>query len=157
GILEGIHLERQRLSELRGLSHHIVDTSNLTLRELQVEIAALFPNEGKRRFVVHVTSFVFKYVLPLASLLVYYVRFLPNPHYVDGLRPLTGTDGQVRDYVLKWPVTQRFLEKVVDFLEFVLPHFESEGRGLLHVAIGCTGGQHRSVVLAEFLGEHILD
>lgn len=157
GVLEAITLERQRLSELRGSARHIVDTSHLNLRELRNEIASLFSDEPKRRMRVHVMSFGFKRGLPLDADLVFDVRFLPNPYYVDSLRPMDGTDPKVREYVFKWPVTQRFIEVLTDFIQFHLPHFESEGRSLLNIAIGCTGGQHRSVALADYLGEQITE
>lgn len=152
GVLEAITIERQRLSELRGSAHHVIDTSQLNLRELRDEIASVFSDEPKRRLLVHVSSFGFKRGLPLDADLVFDVRFLPNPFYVDSLRPIDGTHPAVSEYVFKWPVTQRFAEKLVDFIQFHLPHFETEGRNLLHIAIGCTGGQHRSVAVAEYLG-----
>lgn len=155
GVLEAITLERQRLSELRGSARHIVDTSHLNLRELRSEIISLFSDDQRRRMRVHVMSFGFKRGLPLDADLVFDVRFLPNPYYVDALRPIDGTDPKVRDYVFKWPVTQRYVESLTEFIQFHLPQFENEGRSLLNIAIGCTGGQHRSVAVADYLGEHI--
>lgn len=155
GILEGIAQERARLSELRGSAHHVIDTSRLTLRELWNEITTLFGAETRRKMVVHVTSFGFKRGVPLDADFVLDVRFLPNPYYVDALRPIDGTHPAVKEYVFKWPVTQRYVEKLVDFFDFQLPHMESEGRSLVNIAIGCTGGQHRSVALVEHLSEHI--
>lgn len=155
GILDGITKERARLNELRGSAHHVIDTSNLTPRELREEITALFADKKQSRLSVHVVSFGFKRGLPLDADLVFDVRFLPNPHYVEALRPLDGRAPAVAEYVFKWPVTQRFLAKVQDLLDFLLPHYVNEGRGQLVIAIGCTGGQHRSVALAEYLGQEI--
>lgn len=155
GTLEAIALERQKLSVLRGSARHIVDTSHMNLHELRDEIVSLFSEGQRPRMRVHVMSFGFKRGLPLDADLVFDVRFLPNPYYVDSLRPIDGTDPRVRDYVFKWPVTQRFLEILTEFVEFHLPHFENEGRSLLNIAIGCTGGQHRSVAIADYLGEQI--
>jgi UPF0042 nucleotide-binding protein len=97
-------------------------------------------------------SFGFKYGIPIDADLVFDVRFLPNPHYIDHMRPMTGLDEEVSRYVLKWSETQKFLEKVTELLIFMLPHYKREGKSQLVIAIGCTGGQHRSVTLAEYIG-----
>ncbi len=99
-------------------------------------------------------SFGFKYGVPIDADLVFDVRFLPNPHYIDHMRPKTGLEEEVSSYVLKWTETQKFIEKVVDLLSFMLPQYKREGKSQLVIAIGCTGGQHRSVTLAEYLGHH---
>jgi RNase adapter protein RapZ len=96
-------------------------------------------------------SFGFKYGLPIDADLVFDVRFLPNPHYIESMRPKTGLDEDVSTYVLKWNETNKFLEKVTDLLSFMLPHYKREGKAQLVIAIGCTGGQHRSVALAEYI------
>ncbi|HBL8262691.1 TPA: RNase adapter RapZ, partial [Listeria monocytogenes] len=100
-------------------------------------------------------SFGFKYGIPIDADLVFDVRFLPNPHYIDKMRPLTGLDEDVYEYVMKWPETQTFLDKLVDLLMFTLPFYKREGKTQLVIAIGCTGGQHRSVALTEFVGKTI--
>jgi UPF0042 nucleotide-binding protein len=99
-------------------------------------------------------SFGFKHGIPIDADLVFDVRFLPNPHYIDHMRPKTGLEKEVSNYVLKWSDTQKFLAKVTDLLSFMLPHYKREGKSQLVVAIGCTGGQHRSVALAEYIGHY---
>ncbi len=155
-ILEGIHLERERLQELRGRSTHIINTSELRPRQLQEKIRALY---GERSFQdkMHITvsSFGFKYGLPIDADLIFDVRFLPNPHYVEHLQPQTGLDKPVSDYVRGWPVTRQYLEKLRAFMSFQLPLFVNEGRSELAIAIGCTGGRHRSVTIANELGGYL--
>lgn len=99
-------------------------------------------------------SFGFKHGIPIDADLVFDVRFLPNPHYIDHMRPKTGLDSEVSTYVLKWTETHKFLEKVTDLLSFMLPHYKREGKAQLVIAIGCTGGQHRSVALSEYIGHY---
>jgi len=155
-VLEGLWEERRRLEVLRGRANHIIDTSSLTPRDLRRRLSELFAgDEAAERMSVHVVSFGYKYGLPLDADLVLDVRFLPNPHYVPSLRPLTGEEAEVRDYVLQWPLTRRFLARAWAFLSFLLPHFVNEGKAQLTVAVGCTGGQHRSVVVANILAERI--
>ncbi|MDX8360635.1 MULTISPECIES: RNase adapter RapZ [Bacillaceae] len=152
--LEGIQLERKMLEELKGRAQLIYDTSDLKPRDLREKILQQFATQGKQIFTVNVVSFGFKYGLPIDADLVFDVRFLPNPHYIDHMRPKTGLNEEVSSYVLKWNDTQKFLTKVVDLLTFMLPHYKREGKSQLIVAIGCTGGQHRSVTLAEYLGQY---
>ncbi|WP_458411961.1 RNase adapter RapZ [Schinkia sp. CFF1] len=152
--LEGIQLEREILDELKGRAQHIIDTSELTPRMLRERIISGFSKESQQTFSVNVISFGFKYGLPIDADLVFDVRFLPNPHYIDSLRPKTGLDEEVSSYVLKQPETQKFLEKLIDLLAFMLPHYKREGKSQLVIAIGCTGGQHRSVTIAEYIGKH---
>ena len=154
GTLEGIKEERRRLEELRGRANVIIDTSELSPQRLREEISEVFSREGEKgRLIVSIVAFGFKYGLPLDADLVFDVRFLPNPHYVDCLRPLTGDSPEVREYVLKWPLTKRFLRRLISFVEFLLPHYVTEGKTQLAIAIGCTGGQHRSIVIAEELAQ----
>lgn len=155
GILESLRAERLRLEGLRGRAHRIIDTSNLSPRQLQAEITRQFGASESDRLTVNIISFGFKHGLPLDADMVFDVRFLPNPHYVASLQPLTGNDPPVQEYVFRWPITQRFMEKLSDFTTFLLPHFVSEGKTHLILAVGCTGGQHRSVAIANCLGEHI--
>ncbi|WML45994.1 RNase adapter RapZ [Neobacillus sp. PS3-40] len=150
--LEGIQLERELLEDLKGRAQLIYNTSEMKPRELREKILTEFTRNKKTIFTVNVMSFGFKYGLPIDADLVFDVRFLPNPHYIDHMRPMTGLDEEVSRYVLKWSETQKFLEKVTELLIFMLPHYKREGKSQLVIAIGCTGGQHRSVTLAEYIG-----
>ncbi|QOR66187.1 RNase adapter RapZ [Cytobacillus suaedae] len=150
--LTGIENEREILEELKGRAQLIYDTSNLKPRELREKILKQFSTHSSQTFSVNVFSFGFKYGIPIDADLVFDVRFLPNPHYIDTLRPKTGLDEEVSSYVLKWGETQKFVEKLIDLLAFMLPYYKREGKSQLVIAIGCTGGQHRSVTLAEYLG-----
>ncbi|MGG5252037.1 RNase adapter RapZ [Neobacillus sp. SM06] len=152
--LEGIQLERELLEELKGRAQLIYNTSQMKPRELREKILNEFSLNKKTIFTVNVMSFGFKYGLPIDADLVFDVRFLPNPHYIEHMRPKTGLDEDVSSYVLKWSETQKFLEKVTELLSFMLPHYMREGKAQLVIAIGCTGGQHRSVALAEYIGRH---
>ncbi|KNZ68448.1 hypothetical protein Tfer_3026 [Thermincola ferriacetica] len=152
-VLEGIHEERKRLEELRGRAHKIIDTSNLSNKQLKEEIIALFSTAREEAALkITVLSFGFKYGLPMDADLVMDVRFLPNPYYVDSLRPLTGDDKEVQDYVMDSPISRTFLRKYYGLIKFLIPHYIKEGKTSLVIAIGCTGGQHRSVTLANKLG-----
>ncbi|AIE61298.1 RNase adapter RapZ [Bacillus methanolicus] len=152
--LEGIKLERNLLEELKGRAQIIYNTSQMKPRELREKILNEFSANKKTIFTVNVMSFGFKHGLPIDADLVFDVRFLPNPHYIDHMRPKTGLDDDVSSYVLKWNETQKFLEKVTELLSFMLPHYKREGKAQLVVAIGCTGGQHRSVAIAEYIGHY---
>lgn len=153
GILASIQRERQRLQDIRERADMVIDTSDLTNHRLKKLISDLFQASGEPRLTVTVMSFGFKYGLPLDADLVMDVRFLPNPHYIDALRPLTGNDPPVRDYVLGNPSSQAFLSRFVELLTFLLPHYYREGKSHLVIAIGCTGGKHRSVALAEAISQ----
>ncbi|MCQ6275689.1 RNase adapter RapZ [Bacillus sp. V3B] len=150
--LEGIQHERQLLSELKGRAQLIYNTSTMKPRELREKILTEFSVNKKAMFTVNVVSFGFKHGIPIDADLVFDVRFLPNPHYIDHMRPLTGLNDEVSGYVLKWTETHKFIEKVTDLLTFMLPQYKREGKAQLVIAIGCTGGQHRSVALAETIG-----
>ncbi|UOQ48257.1 RNase adapter RapZ [Gracilibacillus caseinilyticus] len=152
--LEGIHAERKILDELRGRAQHFIDTSQLKPKELREEIVQRYSKKDQEIFSVHTLSFGFKYGLPIDADLVFDVRFLPNPHYVEQMRPLTGLSSEVSSYVFKWSDTQKFIEKMIDLLEFMLPQYKREGKTQLVIAIGCTGGQHRSVAIAEHLAKY---
>jgi UPF0042 nucleotide-binding protein len=155
-VLDGIEQERQRLQELRGRAHQVIDTSSLSPKELRQEIERLFgETDTKQSMTVSVISFGYKHGIPLDADLAIDVRFLPNPHYVESLAPFTGNDEPVRDYVLKWSVTQRFLLKLIDLVEFLLPQYVKEGKQELVIAIGCTGGRHRSVAIANYIADSI--
>jgi len=148
-LLKGIHKERELLDPLRGRAQQTIDTTELKPRELREIILKKYTEEKQEIFSVHFVSFGFKYGLPIDADLVFDVRFLPNPHYVSSLKPLTGLNPDVAAYVMKWQDTQKFIEKLQDLLEFMIPQYKKEGKSQLFIAIGCTGGQHRSVTLTE--------
>ncbi|SDO40460.1 RNase adapter RapZ [Alkalicoccus daliensis] len=148
--LAGITAERDMLDELRGAAQLIIDTTGLKPLQLKERILEYFSTDAKETFHVRLLSFGFKHGLPIDADLVFDVRFLPNPHYVEHMRPQTGLDKEVSDYVLKWDETKKFIEKLEDFLKYMLPHYKREGKSQLIIAIGCTGGKHRSVTLAEY-------
>jgi RNase adapter protein RapZ len=152
--MEGIKQERLLLEELKGRAQTIYNTSAMKPRELREKILQEFSVNKRSIFTVNVISFGFKHGIPIDADLVFDVRFLPNPHYIEHMRPRTGLEEDVSKYVLKWSETQKFLEKVTDLLTFMLPHYKREGKSQLVIAIGCTGGQHRSVALAEYIGHH---
>ncbi|GAB7386668.1 RNase adapter RapZ [Bacillaceae bacterium] len=152
--LEGIIAERKLLEELKGRASQIIDTSQMKPAQLKELIARQFA-QVSNRFTVHVLSFGFKYGIPIDADLVFDVRFLPNPHYVDSLRPKTGQDREVAEYVFKWSETQQFLQKLLDFIIYTLPYYQREGKSQLVIAVGCTGGKHRSVAIAEHLASRL--
>jgi UPF0042 nucleotide-binding protein len=145
--------ERERLMPVRDLADVVVDTSDLNVHQLHDRLVELFGRDDPSAMQTAVVSFGYKHGMPLDADLVLDCRFLPNPHWVDELRPLTGLDQPVRDYVLEQPETKQFLDKLDDLLGFLLPNYVDEGKSYLTVAIGCTGGHHRSVVLAEEIAE----
>ncbi|HZD38023.1 MAG TPA: RNase adapter RapZ [Actinomycetes bacterium] len=155
-VVEAIARERGLLRELRAGADLVIDTSDLNVHELRNRILAAFADEAAG-LLVTVASFGFKYGLPLDADVVLDVRFLPNPHWVPTLRPKTGQDLAVRDYVLEQEGTKAFMDRVEALLEIALPGYVREGKHYLTVAIGCTGGRHRSVVLAEELGRWLAD
>jgi len=151
-VLEGVHQERKRLQPIRDMADEVIDTSRLTVSELKALLAEKVLRSKGPRLQVAVVSFGYKYGLPLESDLVFDTRFLPNPFYEDRLRDKTGENRSVREYVLKAAETKAFLKDLAAFLERLLPQFAREGKSTLTVAVGCTGGKHRSVVVAEALG-----
>lgn len=153
--IEGIRQEREMLDPIKGISQYYINTSDLNPRQLREKIMEQFSEEASRQFRVNILSFGFKYGIPIDADLVFDVRFLPNPHYVDHLRPRTGREADVADYVLKWSETKAFMTKLMDLLTFMLPQYKREGKRQLVIAIGCTGGKHRSVALAEVIGKKI--
>lgn len=152
GPLEGIRQERVLLEELKGLATQVIDTSSLKPAQLKERIVARFNNADSNGITINVISFGFKYGVPIDADLIFDVRFLPNPHYIDQLRPHTGLDADVYDYVMKWTETKEFLVKLLDMLHFLVPQYRKEGKSQLVIGIGCTGGKHRSVSIAEYLG-----
>ncbi|PAD22805.1 MULTISPECIES: RNase adapter RapZ [Terribacillus] len=155
--LEGIQQERALLDQMRGRAQFIVDTSTLKPKQLREKIMKRFKDTNYEEFTVQMLSFGFKYGLPIDADLVFDVRFLPNPFYVENLRPQTGLDEPVSSYVFKWSDTHTFLQKLEDMLTFMLPQYKKEGKSQLIIAIGCTGGQHRSVAIAEYLAKRYSD
>lgn len=156
-IIDGIKRERELLQTLRGLADLIIDTSDIEIQQLKDEIRTSFlGSEKQRALMITVASFGYKYGLPLDADLVIDVRFLPNPHYVTSLRSHTGEDKAVRRFVLGRKETKVFLEKLLDMLTFLIPYYIAEGKTHLVLAIGCTGGTHRSVAIAEEVAKFLL-
>jgi UPF0042 nucleotide-binding protein len=154
GVAAAIKRERALLEEIRAESDVIIDTSELSGRQLRERLLpAVNLPAGGTGIALQLISFGYKYGLPLEADIVLDCRFMENPFYSDALRPLSGKEAPVREFVLKQPITQRFLKSVNDFLEFALPAYEAEGKSRLTVALGCTGGFHRSIALAEALAE----
>ena len=154
-IVDGIAREREYLSGLREESQLVIDTTSLNVHQLRGLLEETFRADEPRSMVVNVLSFGFKNGTPRDADMLLDVRFLPNPHWVDELRPLTGLDSQVRDYVLGQPDTAEFLRHVEGMFDFLVPAFVREGKRYLTVAIGCTGGKHRSVVLGQVLADYL--
>lgn len=152
-VLGGLKKERDLLVDLQGRAKFIYNTSNMTPRELKERIYTDFSVQDSNVFTVNILSFGFKHSMPIDADLVFDVRFLPNPFYIEELKPLTGLDPAVSDYVLKWNETQTLIEKLTDLFQFLIPQYKSEGKAQLVIAFGCTGGQHRSVTLAEYYGK----
>lgn len=151
-IEEGISKGREMLREVKAKATYIIDTSNVLTRELKEQINRIFQdNEKFESLVITVCSFGFKYGIPADSDLVFDVRFLPNPYYIPELKELSGNDSPVSDYVMSFAESREFLDKLVDMLEFLIPHYIKEGKNSLVISIGCTGGKHRSVTLANAL------
>lgn len=155
-ILEGICIERERLIELRGKANKIIDTSDMTTFQMKEKIRELFGIENDpARMAVSIVSFGFKYGIPLDADTIMDVRFLPNPYYVDTLKPLNGRDKRVKNYVLSNEIALEFMDRFLNMLEYVLPHYLNEGKSHLVIGIGCTGGQHRSVAIAEQTADYL--
>ncbi len=153
---KGIILERQKLSFLKEHADFIIDTSLLLTRELKLELEKIFVKDAQyKNLFVTVLSFGFKYGIPNDSDLVFDVRFLPNPYYIEELKPKTGNEKEIRDYVMAFEPAHIFLEKITDMLEFLIPNYILEGKNQLVVSIGCTGGKHRSVTLANEIYERL--
>jgi len=155
-IIRGIKAERRKLQEIKSKATNIIDTTNLSPSELKEELVHLFVKGGKSEgLIISVLSFGFKYGIPLDSDMVFDVRFLPNPYYVETLKKYSGSDERVRSYVMQWPAATEFLNKLTDMIEFLIPHFIKEGKSQLVIAIGCTGGRHRSVTIANMLSQRL--
>ena len=154
---EAVLREAELLAPVREKADFVVNSSSMTIGMLQNRLFSLFAGEGKqRRLDVTVMSFGYKHGIPLDADLVFDARFLPNPFYVESLRPLCGLDLPVAEYVFKFPQTRSFLEKLEEMIAFLLPYYIEEGKHNLTIAIGCTGGRHRSVAIASALHKHLL-
>ncbi len=155
-VQKGIDEERKKLEYLKSEADYIIDTSKLLTRELKVELEKIFiENQDYKNLFVTILSFGFKYGIPSDSDIVMDVRFLPNPYYVEGLRAKTGNDKEIQDYVMQFPEAKEFVDKLEDMIRFLIPNYISEGKNQLVISIGCTGGKHRSVTLANQLYERM--
>ena len=155
---KGIQEERRRLEFLRKQASYIIDTSNMLTRELKAELEKIFVrNQDYKNLFITIVSFGFKYGIPTDCDLVFDVRFLPNPFYVEGLRSKTGNDREIREYVMQFPEAGQFLHKLEDLVKFLIPNYIVEGKTQLVIGVGCTGGKHRSVTLANALYERLAD
>lgn len=157
-IYDGIQRERGLLQEIRSYSDRVVDTSNLTLGQLKEVISSYYlESPREKEILVAVTSFGYKYGILLDADLVFDARFIPNPYYEQELRPLTGLDAPVEDFIFRYEESEEFLQRIEDFLIFTLPYYQREGKSALSVGIGCTGGRHRSVCMAQALAQRLHD
>jgi UPF0042 nucleotide-binding protein len=154
-VLNGIASERKKLRDVRERADHIIDTTKLSARQLTEKINSLYSEEGQieTKIIITVLSFGFKYGIPVDSDLVFDVRFLPNPYYIPELKQYSGNDKPVRDYVLDFEGTKTFIDKLQDMLIYLIPNYKKEGKRQLIVSIGCTGGRHRSVAIANKIHE----
>ena len=155
-VEKGIALERQKVGFLKKRANYILDTSRLLTRELKAELSKIFvENREYKNLYITVLSFGFKYGIPKDADLVFDVRFLPNPYYIDELRPQSGNDKPVQEYLMNNELAREFLEKLVDMVQFLMPNYAAEGKHQLVIAIGCTGGKHRSVTIANALYDRL--
>lgn len=150
-VADGIRAERRRMAPIRRLADVIIDTTKFNVHELRQFIIDRFQRPGRRPLLVSVVSFGYRYGIPADADLVFDVRFLPNPHFVPRLRPYSGKDPRVARYIRSFPQTGEFLRRIESLLGYLIPHYIREGKSYLTVALGCTGGRHRSVTLAEVI------
>jgi len=154
-VLEAIALERERLAPIRTMADYILDTSQFTIHELRQHAVRLFEEKQAQHLLVSLVSFGFKYGVPIDSDLVFDVRFLPNPNFIPDLKAHTGAHPAVIEYMNSHEATHKFLDHVYSFIDFLLPQYEKEGKSYVTISIGCTGGRHRSVFIANAIGEHL--
>ena len=154
-ITDGINAEREKLKDIKKKANMIIDTTTMTPSNLKEEIRKLFAEGKSNNITISILSFGFKRGIPLDADIVFDVRFLPNPHYIPELKEMTGNEKPIRDYVMKWPESETFVNKLYDLLDFTIPYYEREGKFQLVIAIGCTGGKHRSVTVANNLYEYL--
>lgn len=154
-VITGIELERQKLREVKDKADVIIDTSKYAIKDLREEMARKFGDKEmpEKQMAITILSFGFKYGIPVDSDLVFDVRFIPNPFYIPELKPFSGNDEPVKNYVMEQTETQTFLEKANDMFEFLIPNYQKEGKRQLIISIGCTGGRHRSVAIANSIYE----
>ena len=154
-VMEGIALEREKLKALREMADKVVDTSSFNVHQLKEVIQRHFTaSPSEKRLVINLMSFGYRYGLPPEADLVLDVRFLPNPYFIEELKNLNGEDEKIEDYVMGWRESRTFLRQLLDMMEFLIPLYEKEGKSSLNVALGCTGGKHRSVVMAKQLARY---
>ncbi len=156
-VKDGIDKERDVMADIKASATYILDTTNISIWDLKRKILSLFSPENteKTGFPINIISFGFKYGMPNDVDMVFDVRFIDNPYYVEDLREKTGLDKEVKDYVLSKKEAKVFLQKLIDMVDYLVPLYIQEGKGQLSIAIGCTGGRHRSVTIAEELAEHL--
>lgn len=154
-IIDGIKLERERLKEIKQKANYIIDTSNTNMKKLKEKIIAMFSTDTNKGMVINVMSFGFKYGIPSDADFVFDVRFLENPYYIEELKVKTGKDKEVYDFVMSFDETKEFVISLENMFKSILPSFIKEGRTQLVIAIGCTGGQHRSVTVARVLSDRL--
>ncbi|MCK9478393.1 MAG: RNase adapter RapZ [Firmicutes bacterium] len=155
---EAIAKEREVLKGLKSKATHIIDTSHSTSRQFKDRLTELFGDTSENKsIVINILSFGFKYGIPIDSDLIFDVRFLPNPFYISELKNKSGLDAEVSDYVMKFPQSIEFQEKLYDMVDFLIPHYIEEGKSQIVISIGCTGGKHRSVTFTHQLTEHLKD
>ena len=154
-VVEGVRLERRRLAPIKNMADEVIDTTRMSIVQLKELLGGRFAARRAPRLQITLISFGYKYGIPLESDLVFDTRFLPNPFYVESLRDKSGRQRGVRDFVLGAAETKAFLVKLREFLDFLIPHFVREGKSYLTISVGCTGGKHRSVVVAETLREYL--
>lgn len=157
-LLESINLEREKLRELKGMATNIVDTSEYSVHQLKEHVQGLYLAPGKtRRLIINLVSFGYHFGLPPYADIVLDVRFLPNPYFIEELKEHDGNEKAVEDYVMGWDDTGRFLERLFEMMTFLVPLYEKEGKSYLNIAVGCTGGMHRSVVILNQLTAYFKD
>lgn len=156
-LLDAIEAERIILQPARQIADYIIDTSNLTATECKERVSSMFIDNPTNAMTIHCISFGFKYGIPSDSDLVFDVRCLPNPFYIDELKEHTGIEMPVRDFVMKWDQAKVLIQKLYDLIDFLIPLYRAEGKSQLVISIGCTGGRHRSVVFAELIREHLCE
>ena len=153
-ILSGISKEKEMLKELKELSNYKIDTSELNVHELSDIIKNKFDKPNSQNTILNIISFGFKHGIPSDADMIFDARFLPNPHFIEGLKDLNGTDQEVIDYIMNKEESTIFIGKMIEFLDYLIPNYEREGKSYLTIAIGCTGGKHRSVAIADNLAQH---
>ncbi len=154
-IEKAVQFEREILTSIKNRADYLIDTSFLSPAQLKERLSSLFLIDSSNALMVTCMSFGFKYGIPTEADLVFDVRCLPNPYYIEEMRDLTGLDGTVHDYVMKWEQTDGFIKRIVSLIDYMLPLYCNEGKSQLVIAIGCTGGHHRSVVLTQFLYDYL--